>query len=279
MKGKNIFLTFGFLIIVWACSFFAVSSKAGGVDLLCMEARIQVSGEEIAAEEEQCWDWDWDIAAEDEGEILPEPAFLVLNIEQTQMLILDSYRDPEFMSDVVAFFGEITGSQEIAEVILFNASAFNIPPSLAFALCAEESRFNPMAFNRNRNETVDRGLFQLNSGSFPDLPIQDFYDPEINTRNGLSYLRRCLDTAGSEVSALAMYNAGTTRVRTAGTPQSTLDYISRILRRQRNIEERFMVEYVRIVEERSVDIGYEHEYIAEVEAAPFRLSLLTPLGR
>jgi hypothetical protein len=39
-----------------------------------------------------------------------------------------------------------------------------------------------------------------------------------------------------------MYNAGTGRVRFQGTPKNTLDYIHRILERQRRIERAFQAE-------------------------------------
>ncbi|WP_461249086.1 transglycosylase SLT domain-containing protein, partial [Treponema sp. R6D11] len=99
---------------------------------------------------------------------------------------------------MLVFFHGLTGSREIAEAILFNASACNVPPALAFSLCAEESGYNPRALNRNRNETVDRGLFQLNNASFPKLKIEDFYDTGVNARHGLLHLRWCLNTAGTE---------------------------------------------------------------------------------
>jgi hypothetical protein len=105
--------------------------------------------------------------------------------------------------------------------------------------------------------------------------FEEFYTPEINVRHGLAHLRWCLDTAGTEVAALAMYNAGATRVRSAGTPHTTLNYISRILRRQRNIEKLFMIEYARLVEERNAAMVFGKMR----EPFPFRLSLLVPLGR
>ena len=82
-------------------------------------------------------------------------------------------------------------------------------------------------------------------------------------------MRWCLNSAGTEVAALAMYNAGHARVHSVGTPKSTLDYVSRILRRQRRIEELFMAEYTRIARTESGD---------KETKTPFRLSLLTPLG-
>ena len=273
MKRNSIFSVFGFLIIVWVCSFFAISSTAGEANLFSTEARILVTRQEVYIEQEQ--NGQIEINYDDQEEAVLQPTFLVLHIEKGQDLLLSSYRDPEFKYYVVAFFRDLIRSQEIAEVILANACVFDIPPALAFALCAEESNFHPRAFNRNRNGSVDRGLFQLNSSSFPNLTLDEFYDIEINTRNGLAHLRWCLNIAGTEVAALAMYNAGATRVREAGTPQSTLNYVSRILRRQRNMEEQFMAKYVRIVQERRIAAENEEA----IEPAPFRLSLLAPLGR
>jgi len=189
-----------------------------------------------------------------------------------QDLILISYRDPELTDKVLSFFEDLTGSNKIAGELLVNASAFDVAPALAFALCAEESAFNPQALNRNRNGTIDRGLFQLNSASFPHLKVVEFYDIELNTRLGLAHLRWCLDTAGTEVSALAMYNAGTNRVIAHGTPKHTLDYVARILTRQRKIENLFLAEYP----------GFLISGIAEIpedsKKSGFSLNLLTPLG-
>jgi len=200
------------------------------------------------------------------------PAALVLDMSEGPDTILDAYRNPRLRDGVVLFFQNLTGSQNVAQVVLSNADSFDIAPALAFALCWEESRYDARAFNRNRNNTVDRGLFQLNSATFPKLKLDDFYNPEINAWHGLAHLRWCMDTAGTEVAALAMYNAGTARVRSAGTPKNTLDYISRILKRQRKIEELFMAEFPNISRTESV--------AAEAPArTPFRLSLLTPLGR
>ena len=266
LKGKFLIeklLTAGFCVLLASasCWFFAVSFRDGiaGITALPEVPETEIKGHDVLLEE---------------GFPL-KPAFLVLNIEDGQDLILTAYRNPAFRKDVVAFFYGITGSEEVAEAILLNASENDIPPALAFALCAEESAYNPRAFNRNRNETVDRGLFQLNSATFPELSQDDFYDTHENARHGISHFRWCLDTAGTEVAGLAMYNAGAGRVSSLGTPKGTLDYVSRILKRERKIEEHFMTEYYRIVQERSQETAVA---IEKKEKEPLRLSLLTPLG-
>jgi hypothetical protein len=154
--------------------------------------------------------------------------------------IMEYYRNHEYKKWVIDFFTDICSSREVAQVILFNADEFNVPAALAFALSWEESRFNPRAVNRhNRDGSVDRGLFQLNNRSFPDLDALAFFNVQYNARYGISHLRYCLDFGGSEVSALAMYNAGTGRVTSTGAPNVTLNYISRILENKSKIESRF----------------------------------------
>jgi hypothetical protein len=157
--------------------------------------------------------------------------------------ITEYFLDPHTRTAVVEFFSAITASAEISEIILEAATDRNLPPSLVFALVHEESRFNPRALNRN-SQTVDRGLFQLNSGSFPKLSVEDFYDPEINTRYGVAHLEHCLNMGGNDVAALAMYNAGYGRVKNTGTPKSTLDYIYRTLNYRSNVEALFEAQVV-----------------------------------
>ncbi len=153
-------------------------------------------------------------------------------------IIAASYEDPLRREAVLAFFSSITKSRPIARAILDNAEAYSVPVSLAFALAYEESQFNPRAINRN-SESVDRGLFQLNSKSFPNLTIEQFYDPDLNAKKGLAHLAYCLKEGGNEVAGLAIYNAGFGRVSRGGTPRKTLDYISRITKYAANLETLF----------------------------------------
>jgi hypothetical protein len=172
-------------------------------------------------------------------------AFL-LEPEAQEDLIFDCYREPASRDWVILFFTRICGSRDVAEAVLSNAENHNVSPSLAFALCWEESRYRVDAVNRrNRDGSIDRGLFQLNNRSFPALTDTDFFNPRVNAWYGMGHLRFCLDTGGSEIAALAMYNAGTGRVRSTGAPKNTLDYVSRILASRRKIDNLFRIETVR----------------------------------
>ena len=141
------------------------------------------------------------------------------------------YRNPATKEKVVSFYANLAGSPEIAKIVIRVANRYNVPLSLAFALAWKESKFVPTAVNYNGN-SVDRGLYQLNSLSFPNVTSKQFFDPTINAEKGLGYLSQCLKDGGNEVVGLAMYNAGMSRVYQDGTPRVTLDYISTILKYQ-----------------------------------------------
>jgi len=165
--------------------------------------------------------------------------FKKLKLEQRDH-VRELYHQSESRDLVIDFFTGLCPSREVAEAILVSADWFNIPPSLAFALAWEESELNPHAVNaKNRDGSVDRGLFQLNNRSFPHLELQAFFSPDVNSWYGMSHLRYCIDTGRSEIAALAMYNAGTGRVTSSGTPKTTLDYVSRVLENKSKIENSF----------------------------------------
>ncbi len=148
------------------------------------------------------------------------------------------YRADVSRADVLWFYNHITKNEAITKIILDNANKNNISPALAFALAWEESRYQPRAVNKNASST-DRGLFQLNNKAFPALVEKDFFNPETNAHFGLSHLSYCIDLSGNEVAALAMYNAGTTKVRNDKTPKRTLDYVSRILSYKQGLDRLF----------------------------------------
>ena len=152
------------------------------------------------------------------------------------------YRQPKTRPAVEWFYTHVTSSREVALAILENADKNDIPLSLAFALAYVESRFKPDAVNKNGNYTVDRGLFQLNSATFPRLSEEIVDDVAAILKYGMSHLRFCIDVAGNDVTALAMYNAGTNRVKNNSTPRSTLNYVGKIERYRSSLDNMFSAE-------------------------------------
>ncbi|MDR1857988.1 MAG: transglycosylase SLT domain-containing protein [Treponema sp.] len=188
--------------------------------------------------------------------------------------LLELYRQPESRGYVIDFFAGISPATEIVEAVLVGADRFDISPALAFSLGWEESRLDPLAVNtENRDGSIDRGLFQLNNRSFPRLDLESFFNPAVNAYYAMGHLRYCLDTGGTEIAALAMYNAGAGRVSNTGTPKTTLDYISRILENRRELESRFFDWESQFLQQLADGSG-----IAGAEQERSRFAVLRPLG-
>jgi soluble lytic murein transglycosylase-like protein len=141
---------------------------------------------------------------------------------------LTLYRHPLTREAVVDFFVKLTGNEEVSLVILYYSDKYRINPFLLFSLVYNESGFRPSALSLNPG-SVDRGLFQLNSRTFPELQDDDFYNVDTNVRHGIRHLIYCLNNSGGDESrALAIYNAGYGRVMSGSIPVSTVAYVRNI---------------------------------------------------
>ena len=109
--------------------------------------------------------------------ITPDYHSLVVSHKQKPDLGLSLYRNLESQSALVEFFTKITQNKDVTFAILENADKYNIPLSLAFALAYTESNYKVTAVNKNKNTSIDRGLFQLNNNSFPKLTESEFLIP------------------------------------------------------------------------------------------------------
>ena len=153
------------------------------------------------------------------------------------------FNNPSTRASVVKFLEERIGKTEVAEALVEAADRYQVDPALVVALSWQESRFQATAAGVNRNNTIDRGLMQLNSSTFTSLSEDDFYNPYLNADHGTSYLRQILDFSGNTVTALAMYNAGPGRVGSLGAPSITLEYVDRIFAYRDSLVRDFYDEY------------------------------------
>lgn len=161
---------------------------------------------------------------------------------------LEYYRNPQTRGAVEWFFIRITGRRDIAHAILTAANRENIPLTLAFALAYTESRYRPNARNTNVNGSIDRGLFQLNDRSFPQLSEADFFDPNTSARYGMRHLRYCIGVGKDEYTGVAMYNAGVGRIKAGQTPASTKAYVKNIKRYRNILDAEFKKEVINLFE-------------------------------
>jgi len=128
------------------------------------------------------------------------------------------------------YFTELIGDEKIAKITLKYAAKYNIESTLFIALMKAESGFNPMAINYNLNNSIDRGLYQLNSKTFTHLEPHEFFNPEVNIENAAIFLSWCMQKSEKNiVKALAYYNAGIGSVTRKNVGESTLNYINNII--------------------------------------------------
>ena len=94
------------------------------------------------------------------------------------------------------------------ELILAIALEVGVPPNFALAIAlTENTGLDPLAVNKNKNGTVDRGIMQLNSVWFDG----NWRDPETNIRAGCEHIKMLMQTMPEDTTwwALAVaYNAG-----------------------------------------------------------------------
>ncbi len=162
----------------------------------------------------------------------------IRNLLDSEKPMLALYREDVTHQAVVDFFVNLTGTPETALPMMYYAEREDISFSLVFSLTWVESRFDPKAVNRNAT-SIDRGLFQLNSLTFRSLTNEDFFNIDVNAYHGIDYLSWSLEHTDDEYQAVAVYNAGLTRVRAGRTPQSTLIYVERIREYRAQLEEHF----------------------------------------
>jgi|ERR1700722_5989528 len=74
----------------------------------------------------------------------------------------------------------------IIKLIIFYSQIYGIDPKLSLAVAKIESNFNPSAVS----QTADYGVFQLNSGSFPQYTKDQLLDPKVNIPEGIKYLAK-----------------------------------------------------------------------------------------
>lgn len=119
---------------------------------------------------------------------------------------------------------------QFAAALAQAAAAANLSPTLLSALVWQESRWNPQALSPKGA----MGLAQLMPGTARDLGVNPA-DPVQNLKGGARYLRSLLDQFDGNVEkALAAYNAGPARVRSAGGVPAiaeTRAYVASIVRR------------------------------------------------
>jgi hypothetical protein len=111
------------------------------------------------------------------------------------------------------FYQNFTGKPEIIGIIYDVNKYYNIDIELLIALSQTESGLNSQATNyKNKDGSIDAGLYQLNSNYFKS---PDIYQDLVNITLGITFFDNCLKRAnGNTEKALMLYNTGQISIRT-----------------------------------------------------------------
>lgn len=139
------------------------------------------------------------------------------------------------------FYTTLTGDIKIVDMVIsYNRGRMSL--DVLFAMMEKESSFNIYAINTNVDDdtgivlSVDRGLFQLNSLSYPELSESDFFNLDINIPTGIGHIASDYAWAKRNLKiALYAYNAGRTKVEENRVPSCTYDYAEYIVQRSSEI--------------------------------------------
>lgn len=136
----------------------------------------------------------------------------------------------------VSYYTILTSNKKILEEIIIQSINNEVPINLSLAVAQKESNFKVYAINYNYDsngniKSIDRGIFQLNNLSFPELTEKDFFDYKKNIYYGIKYLKYCIDSFNSYSQAISAYNGGHYKVKyNENVFEETYNYVSDVIR-------------------------------------------------
>lgn len=162
----------------------------------------------------------------------------------TRISINDTISMKEHSFDRISLIMKLPSKENnYGSEIIEEALDQKVPVNLVLSLVYAESEFNYKAYNENIKNgivvSIDRGLFQLNNNSFPELKRDDFYNPKRNMKVGISYLKFLYERFGTWEKAVLAYNCGPFRLATEGAPTKTKAYLKKILEKERELDNAF----------------------------------------
>jgi len=118
--------------------------------------------------------------------------------------------------------------QKLNRLIETYSKRYRLDPALVKAVVKVESGFNPKAISTKGA----KGLMQIMPSTQKDLNLDLPFDPALNLKAGIKYLRSLLDKFKDLRLALAAYNAGPGAVKKyGGIPpyRETQNYVQKVL--------------------------------------------------
>lgn len=115
-----------------------------------------------------------------------------------------------FASNIIA--SEPT--QEMLDAFISAGKYYHVNPEAPIGIARLESKFNPLAYNVNKDGSVDMGVMQINSSWIPTLQKfglynpKRLYEPTYNIFVGTWIFKQCLNRYGQSWQTIDCYNKG-----------------------------------------------------------------------
>ena len=154
-----------------------------------------------------------------------------VQVDKNYLTGLDINNMIEKDSNMKMIYENWVGDKRIADEIIIRCIQYNVPLNLAFAVAKKESNFDPRAVNYNYDQygqisSIDRGIFQLNSKSFPQLSEDQMFNYKTNILYGIAYLSYCIKSFDTNYESLVAYNAGHSNVLKVRSTVYTQDILT-----------------------------------------------------
>jgi soluble lytic murein transglycosylase-like protein len=137
----------------------------------------------------------------------------------------------------IEFYYITINNKMVVDTVFLCSRVFSLSPDLIFAIAKTESRFNPKAINYNENGSIDKGVMQLNSYSFPHLSDKELYDIEYNIIIGSKHFAELMkEFDGNQLLSICAYNCGSWTVKNNKVPTKTLVYANKVMNNKMKFE-------------------------------------------
>ncbi|WP_448587964.1 lytic transglycosylase domain-containing protein [Thermocrinis sp.] len=160
---------------------------------------------------------------------------LWLKTTRTKHIQRERERFQEVLEDYLNKEGASTSSPSIDALVERSSLRYGVPKEIIRAIIHVESGFNPMAYNKNKDGTEDRGIMQVNYqhnlALMKEYGINDpdqLYDPAINIEIGTRILYENYKRFGNWVMAIKAYN---------GINADNWDYVRKVLQNAGRLKE------------------------------------------
>jgi hypothetical protein len=136
---------------------------------------------------------------------------------------------------VFSFYDKFTKNRFISFLIVSGAISSGVPINISIALAREESFFDVLAENKNKDGSIDYSIFQLNSKTYKDYTRDYLMMLENNVRLGIEHLRNDYKKYGFWVSSIISYNSGDIE----NVKSSTIEHAARVLKYETFLDQEF----------------------------------------